>query len=158
MTEIGLEALSGEMPQGDEGLAVRAVVLAEIALHLAVTTVVLMLVPEAAKDLRCSMPLFGRSILVVGQDLVDDDLKRPQHGRVSISGLGTGLRMLEDMPDRVPRVIKVESDPPDGTAIATCPPNSTVVVHRKHVLDLREGESSVVRTFTVLEAVTVGQF
>ena len=48
--------------------------------------------------------------------------------------------MLEDIPDRVPRVIKVESDPPDGLAIATRPPNGTVVVHRKHVLDLHEGD------------------
>ncbi len=75
-------------------------------------------------------------------------------GRVSISGLGTGLGMLEDIPDRVLRVIKVESDSPDGLAIATRPPNGTVVVHRKHVL---EGESSVERTFTLPEAVTVGQ-
>ena len=157
VTEVGLEALAGEMPQGDEGLTVRAVVLAEIAPHLAVTAVVSVLVTEAAKDLRCGMPLLGGSILVVGQDLVDDGLKRPQHGRVSISGLRTGLRMLEDIPDRVPRVIKVESDPPDGLAIATRPPNGTVVVHRKHVLDLREGESSVERTFTLPEAVTVGQ-
>ena len=28
VTEVGLEALAGEMPQGDEGLTVRAVVLA----------------------------------------------------------------------------------------------------------------------------------
>jgi len=157
VTEVGLEALAGEMPQGDEGLTVRAVVLAEIAPHLAVTAVVSVLVTETAKDLRCGMPLLGGSILVVGQDLVDDGLKRSQHGRVSISGLGTGLQMLEDIPDRVPRVIKVESDPPDGLAIATRPPNGTVVVHRKHVLDLREGESSVERTFTLPEAVTVGQ-
>ena len=65
--------------------------------------------------------------------------------------------MLEDIPDRVPRVIKVESDPPDGLAIAMRPPNGTEVVHRKHVLDLREGESSLERTFTLPEAVTVGQ-
>ena len=52
VTEVGLEALAGEMPQGDEGLTVRAVVLAEIALHLAVTAVVSVLVTEAAKDLR----------------------------------------------------------------------------------------------------------
>ena len=60
-------------------------VLAEIALHLAVTAVVSVLVTEAATDLRCGMPLLGGSILVVGQDLVDDGLKRSQHGRVSIS-------------------------------------------------------------------------
>ena len=52
VTEVGLEALAGEMPQGDEGLTVRAVVLAEIAPHLAVTAVVSVLVTEAAKDLR----------------------------------------------------------------------------------------------------------
>ena len=94
VTEVGLEALAGEMPQGDEGLTVRAVVLAEIALYLAVTAVVSVLVTEAAKDLRRGMPLLGGSILVVGQDLVDDGLKRPQHGRVLILGLGTGSGCL----------------------------------------------------------------
>ena len=67
------------MPQGDEGLTVRAVVLAEIAPHLAVTAVVSVLVTEAAKTC-CGMPLLGGSILVVGQDLVDDGLNGPNTG------------------------------------------------------------------------------
>ena len=66
-----------------------ASVLEQIALHLAVPAAVAVLVAEAAKDLRGGMPLLGRGVLVVGQDLVDDRLERPQDGRVSISGLGT---------------------------------------------------------------------
>jgi hypothetical protein len=124
------------MAQGDEGLAVRASVGAELALDLAVTAGVCVLVAEASKELRGGVPLLGGCVHVIGQDLVDDRLKRPQHGGGSLTGLGSGLglRMPEDMPDRVARVFKVAGDPPDGLAIATRPPNGTVVVHRKHVL------------------------
>ena len=93
VTEVGLEALAGEMSQGDEGLTVRAVVLAEIALHLAVTAVD----PCSSRRRRQTSLRYAAawgSILVVGQDLVDDGLKRSQHGRVSISGLGTGSGCL----------------------------------------------------------------
>src|SRR2546423_11228482 len=44
----------------------------------------------------------------------------------------------------------------DGQAIATRPPNGTVIVHRNHVLGLRVGESFSVRTFTLTKAATVG--
>jgi hypothetical protein len=109
---------------------------AEGALHLAVAAAVSLLVPEAAIKLRGGVPLLGRRILVVGEDLVDDRVKRPQHGGGSVSGLwsGLGLRIPEDIPDRVARMIEVARDLPNGHAIAPHSPNSTVVVHRKHVL------------------------
>ena len=59
VTEVGLEAMAGEMSEGDEGLTVRAVVLAEIALHLAVTAVVSVLVTEAATDLHAVCRCLG---------------------------------------------------------------------------------------------------
>ena len=65
----------------------RASVLEEVALHLGVTAGVAVLVAEAAEDLRGGVPLLGRGLLVVGQDLVDDRLERPQDGRGSVSGL-----------------------------------------------------------------------
>ena len=64
--------------------------------------------------------------------------------------------MLEDMPDRVPRVIEVAGDLPDGHAIATRPPNGAVVVHRKHVLDLRASEWLLWESSQYTEAARVG--
>src|SRR5262249_55510857 len=112
VSEIGLEALTGRMPQGDEGLAVRASVAAEVALHLAVTAGVSVLVPEAAMKLRGGVPLLGGRVLVVGEDLVDGRVKWPQHRSGSVSDLrsGLGLRIPEDLADRVPRKIEVARD------------------------------------------------
>ena len=83
------------------------------------------------------MPLLGRGGLVVDQDLVDDRLDRTQEWSESIPGRRKGIRLglLEDLADRVSRMLEIARDLADGLAIAPRPPNGTVVVHRKHVLD-----------------------
>ena len=58
--------------------------------------------------------------------------------RFLVSGWGCGLGMLEDMPDGLSGVSELPGDLSDGHAIASRPPNRAVVVHRKHVLGLRE--------------------
>ena len=51
--------------------------------------------------------------------------------------------MVEDMPDGLACVSELPGDLSDGHAIATSPPNRAVVVHREHVLGLREGDRSL---------------
>ena len=90
------------------------------------------------------MPLLGRGVLVVGEDLIDDRLDRPEHGSLAVPGRrGRGLGMVEDLPDGLAGVSELSGDLPDGHAIATGPPNRAVVVHRKHVLGLRAGDRSL---------------
>ena len=114
-----------------------AAVLAEVALDLGVAAGVAVLVAEAAEDLGGGVPLLGRGVLVVGEDLVDDRLERPEQRGDPVPGRweGIGLGMLEDLPDGVPGVPEFAGDLPDGHAIAMGPPDGAVVVHRKHVLD-----------------------
>ena len=88
VAEIGFEALAREMAQRDEGFLMRTSVLAQVALHLGVTAGVAVLVAEAPEELGGGVPLLGRCGLVVGQDLVDDRLERPQHRGESVAGPG----------------------------------------------------------------------
>ena len=69
-------------------------------------------------------------------------MEGPQDGSGSIPlpGSGIGLRMLQDLPDRVSRVFKFEGNSLDGHTIPMSPPNGTVIVHRKHSLGLRASE------------------
>ena len=109
VAEVGFEALAREVSQRDEGLLMSRPVLAQVALDLGVAAGVAVLVAEAAEDLGGGVPLLGRGGLVVDQDLVDDRLERPEDrgGSVPGRGLGTGLGMVEDLPDGLPRVCRI---------------------------------------------------
>jgi hypothetical protein len=47
----------------------------DVASHLAITTVIALLVAEATEHLHGRVPLRGRGLLVVSQDLVDDGME-----------------------------------------------------------------------------------
>ena len=117
-----------------------AAVPAHVALHLSVPTAVAVLVAEAAKHLGGGVPLLGRGLLVVGQDLVDDGLKGAQDGCGAVPGLGEriGLGLGQDLADLVPRVMEHARDRADGHAIAVRPADRSVIIHRKHIPNLRE--------------------
>ena len=53
-------------------------VLEQIALHLGVTTAVVVFIAKATKHLSRGMPLLGRSEFVVQEDLVDERVKLTQ--------------------------------------------------------------------------------
>src|SRR3954447_3565154 len=93
----------------------------QVALHLAVTTGIAMLVAEAAEHLHGGVPLLGRGVLVVGQDLVDDRMERPQDWCGPVVGpcVGMGLGLGEDLADLPPGVMKGARDLSDGHAIAS---------------------------------------
>jgi hypothetical protein len=54
-----------------------------------------------------------------------------------------GLGALEGVPDGPPRMTELPGDLSDGEAIASRPPNRSVVVHGNHVLSLRAVSRSV---------------
>jgi hypothetical protein len=75
-------------------------VLEDIALDLGIAAGIGMLIAEAAMDLGGGVPLLGRSVLVVGEDAVDDRLDRAEEGSLAVPDHGgLGLGMVEDMPD-----------------------------------------------------------
>jgi len=76
VAEAGFEALPGEMPQGDEGFSISALVLEQVALHLTVTPAVAVFVAQPTEYLHSGVASLGGRVLVVGDDLVDDGLKR----------------------------------------------------------------------------------
>ena len=144
VAEVGLEAMSGQMAEGDEGLAMSPPVPEHIALDLGIPAGIGMLVAEATMDLRGGVPLLGRGILVVGEYAVDDRLDRPEDGGLTLPGPGgLGFGMVEDMPDGLACMSELPGDLADGHAIATSPPNRAIVVHREHVLGLRLGDRSL---------------
>ena len=108
-------------------------------------------------DLCGGVSLLGRGVLVVGEDPVDDRLDRAQkRGLAVTSPSDRRFGMVEDIPDGFASVSELSGDLPDGHAIAASRPNRAIVVHREHVLGLREGDSLPVGTFTLTEVATVG--
>jgi hypothetical protein len=97
-----------------------------------------MLITEATMDLCGGVPLLGRGVLVVGEDLLDERLDRAEDGSLSVPGPdGLGFSVVEDMPDGLACMSELSGDLSDGHAIASSPPNRAIVVHREHVLGLR---------------------
>ena len=62
-------------------------------------------------------------------------LEGAELGRRPVADLGDGLGLLEGLPDGDPGEAELAGDLPDGLPIAACPPDGTIVIHRKHVLD-----------------------
>src|SRR3954462_13709350 len=108
----------------------------QVALHLAVTAGIALLVAEAAEHLHGGVPLLGRGVLVVGQDLVDDRVEWPQDRCGPVVGpcVGMGLGFGEDLTNLPPGMMKRARDLADGHAIASGAANCSVIVHRKHIL------------------------
>src|SRR5271157_1447472 len=103
VAEIRLEPLPGKMPKRDMGLAMGESLLGDVTPHLDISAEIAVFVAEATPHLRGGVPLLGRGGLVVAEDLVDDRLKGSQDrcGAVPGHGHGTGLGMLEDLPNGV---------------------------------------------------------
>ena len=137
VSEIGFEALAGEVSQRDERFLMPASMLTQIPLHLGITAAVVMFVAEAPEELCGGVPLLGRGGFVVDEDLVDDRLDRPQQRSESIPRRRAriGLGLFENLANGVARMSEFAGDLADGLAIAPRPPNGSVIVHRKHVLD-----------------------
>jgi hypothetical protein len=144
VAEIGLEALSREMAEGDESLSMTAAMLEHITLDLGIAAGIGVLIAEASMDLGGGVPLLVRCVLVVGENAIDDRFDRAEEGSLAVPGRRDGrLGMVEDMPDGLASVSKLAGDLPDGHAIATSPSNRAIVVHREHVLILRGGDRSL---------------
>ena len=107
VAEIGLEPLAWKMCQRNECFLMPKAVLQDISLHLGVATEITVLVVKSTMHLRGSMSLFGRSILVAGQNLVNDGMQASEDRCVAISSLRARGRLgsLQDLPDFVPRVM-----------------------------------------------------
>src|SRR5262249_52030554 len=88
VAEVALQALAGVVGQRDEGLAVVAAVLADVAADLVVAAGVAVVVAQPAKELHGGVPLLGRGALVVGQDGVDDGVKGAEDRRGGRLGAG----------------------------------------------------------------------
>ena len=108
VAEIGFEALAGEMPQRDESFLMSSPVSPDVASHLAIAAVIVVLVAEAAEHLHGGVSLLGRGLLIVGEDLVDDRPERPQDRSGSLLGPGIGLRLGlgQDLTNLPPTVMK----------------------------------------------------
>ena len=75
----------------------------DIATHLDVAALVAVLVAESSEQLGSGVPLLGRGVLVVAEDLVDDRLDRTEQGCGASPGPHRRwLGMREDMPDGPP--------------------------------------------------------
>jgi hypothetical protein len=94
------------------------------------------LVAEAAEQLHGGMPLLRRGVFVLGEDLVDGGVERPEdRGGPGLGpGVGDRLGLAQDAADLGSGVMEGAGDLADGHAIATSPADGAVIVHRKHIL------------------------
>jgi hypothetical protein len=134
VAEVGLEALTGVVGQGEEGLAVVAAVPAGVAADLVVAAGVGVLVTPAAEELPGGVPLLGRGLLIGGQEGVDDGVQAAEDGGGWWLGArgGRGLGVGEDLAHLVPGVVEGAGDLVNGHAIAVREADLGVVVHRQH--------------------------
>jgi hypothetical protein len=140
MPEICFEAFAWKVSEGNKRLPFPAMVLEEVTLHLGIAAAIAMFVAEATECLRGRVPLLGGCGLVLGDDLVEDRLEGTEFRCEATPRRRDRLGTLEHLPDRDSRQVEFPGDLPDGLAIATCPPNSAVIVHREHFRSLRASE------------------
>ena len=145
VSEIRFEALARKVAQRDERFLMPRAALAHITLDLSIAAAVVVFVTKPPADLSCSVALLARGGLVVGQDLVNDRVKRPKPGSEPVPGQRLWVRfcMCESMPNDSARVSELPGDLSNGHTIAMSPPNCSVVIHGYHVLSLRAGERSM---------------
>ena len=135
--EIGFEPPAWQVSQRDERLLMATPVLEHIALYLGIPADVAVLVTEAPEDLGGGVPLLGGAVSSSMRIWSMTASTGPKSGanRSLVEGEGFGLGLLEDLTNGIARMPKFAGDLADGLAIAPRPPNGSVVVHRKHVLD-----------------------
>jgi hypothetical protein len=106
VTEVGFEALARIVVERNEGLAVLALLAADVAADAVVAPWVVVLGLQAAKNLGGGVPLFTRGLFVGFQNGVDDRLEGIDNRRQRASLVRFGFRLGEDLADFAPRVME----------------------------------------------------
>jgi hypothetical protein len=133
VTEVGFEALARIVVERNEGLALPALLAADIAADAVVAPRVVVLGAQAAKNLGGGVPLFTRGLLVGFQDGVDDRLEGIDHRRQRASLVRFGLRLGEDLADFAPRVMEPARQFADAHFVhAMSASDACVFVHLDH--------------------------
>ena len=81
VSEICFEALARKMAQRDKRFLMPRTAIAHITLHLGIAAAVTVFVAEPPANLSRRVALLARGVLVVGQNLVNDRVKRPEPER-----------------------------------------------------------------------------
>lgn len=142
--EVGLEPLAREVSERDEGLAVAPPLAEQVPLDLGIPAAITVLGLEPAPDLGGGVPLLGGGVAIGLDDPIDGLDDRPEHRGLAPPGRGDGLGMgqPEDLADGVAGMPELPGDLLDGHTVAVGPANGSIIVHRKHILDLHTGDHS----------------
>jgi hypothetical protein len=104
VTEVSLEPMAGWVGQRDEGGAGVLTVDGDVTADRGVGARVSVLVLEPAEHLGGGVPLLGRCVAIVAEDLVDDRGEWPEHGGRGRLGASASKWMLRRFPARKPPV------------------------------------------------------
>jgi hypothetical protein len=133
MAEVGLQALAGIVVQGNERLALLALLAGDVPPHAVVTAGVVVLGLQPAKDLGGGVLLLGRSVLIGLQDGIDDGFERIDHRGQWATLIRFGLGLAEDLPDLAAGVMKASRQFADAQLVhAIGAANTCILVHLDH--------------------------
>ena len=141
VAEVGFQPSTRLMSQGDERGPLEPPLLGHITADLGVAAWVSLLVPKAAIDLSRRVPLLGRGVLIVRQDLTDDTVVAAQDR--GLTGLRERIRgrlaVRQRLADRLTRVTKPSGHLTDRHPLTGRSSDSGKIVHRQHPCLLRLG-------------------
>jgi hypothetical protein len=133
VTEVGFEALARIVVERNEGLALLALLTADVAADAVVAPRVIVLGSQAAKNLGGGVSLFTRGLLVGFQDSVDDRLEGIDNRRQRAPLIRFGFRLGEDLADFAPRVMEPACKFADAHLVhAMSTSDACVFVHLDH--------------------------
>jgi hypothetical protein len=134
VTEIRFEPLARITRERNKSLDVPTSHLAHVAAHGIVPASVTVFVAQPLEEAATGMPLFGRRLLIVGKNLLDDVVIAAELGgrRVAEPSKRLRLRVGQNFADLAARMMKSAGDGANAHTIAMGLANPCIFVHREH--------------------------
>jgi len=134
VAEVRFKPLAWIARERDKRLDVQALHFANVAAHGIVAAQVTVLVAQPLEDATVGMPLLGRRLFIIGENLLDDVMKAAELGRPRFAGPSKRLRLWvgQNFANLASRMVKSAGDGVNAHAVAMGLANACIYVHREH--------------------------